>query len=58
MFKLLDLFRVPVALDGEIEPTYSNADVEDASTGHMPLVGTDIEVVAYRGGGCAEGGGQ
>ena len=48
--KLFDLFRGPVELDGEIEPPYTMADVEHAPTGRLPLVGTDIEVVAYREG--------
>lgn len=34
-------------LEGEITPTYTDADRRDAPSGHMPLPRTDVEVVAY-----------
>ena len=34
-------------LEGEITPSYTEADRRDAPSGHMPLAGTDVEVVAY-----------
>jgi hypothetical protein len=33
--------------DGEIAPTYTAKDEADAPSGHMPLPGTDVEIVAY-----------
>ena len=35
------------ALEGEIALTYSEKEEADAPSGHMPLPGTDVEVVAY-----------
>ena len=35
-------------IDGEIAPVYTASDARSAPEGHMPLTGTDIEVVAYR----------
>ena len=35
------------ALEGEIATTYTEKDESDAPSGHMPLPGTDCEVVAY-----------
>jgi hypothetical protein len=35
-------------LEGEVVPTYTESDVRNAIAGHMPLAGTDLEVVAYR----------
>jgi hypothetical protein len=34
-------------VEGEITHTYSPKDAADAPTGHMPLHGTDVEIVAY-----------
>jgi len=34
-------------LEGEITPTYTERDEADAPSGHMPLPGTDVEIVAY-----------
>lgn len=51
MRKVTDWLRRQVsndrALEGEIAPTYTEADRRDASSGHMPLPGTDVEIVAY-----------
>jgi hypothetical protein len=35
------------ALEAEVVPTYTHRDKTEAPTGHMPLPGTDVEVVAY-----------
>jgi hypothetical protein len=35
------------ALEGELATTYTENDERDAPSGHMPLPGTDCEVVAY-----------
>jgi hypothetical protein len=35
------------ALEGEIATVYTETDRRDAPSGHMPLPGTDVEVVAY-----------
>lgn len=34
-------------LEGEITTTYTPKDEVEAPSGHMPLMGTDVEVVAY-----------
>jgi hypothetical protein len=34
-------------VEGEITSTYTKKDATEAPSGHMPLVGTDCEVVAY-----------
>jgi hypothetical protein len=34
-------------VEGEITLTYTAKDAVDAPTGHMPLPGTDVEIVAY-----------
>jgi len=36
--------------DIPIIPTYTPLDAADALEGHLPLVGTDVEIVAYRTG--------
>jgi hypothetical protein len=33
-------------VEGEVVPTYTENDVRNAIRGHMPLAGTDLEVVA------------
>jgi hypothetical protein len=48
--KLLDLFRVPVALDGEIEPTYTRADVEDAQPATCLLLAPTSKLSRTEGG--------
>ena len=35
------------SLEGEIASTYTEKDARDAIQGHMPLAGTDVEIVAY-----------
>ena len=35
------------ALEGEVVPTYTAQDTADAPRGHLPLAGTDVEIVAY-----------
>ena len=35
------------ALEGEITPVYTEADRREAPSGHLPLPGTDVEIVAY-----------
>jgi hypothetical protein len=50
MRKLMDRLRglsKERTLEGEIAPTYSERDEDDAPSGHMPLPRTDCEVVAY-----------
>ena len=51
MRKVADWLRSQVSkertLEGEITPTYTEAERRDAPSGHMPLAGTDVEVVAY-----------
>jgi hypothetical protein len=34
-------------LEGEITATYTEKDKAEAPSGHMPLPGTDVEIVAY-----------
>jgi hypothetical protein len=34
-------------VEGEITQTYTQKDAVEAPTGHMPLPGTDVEIVAY-----------
>jgi hypothetical protein len=34
-------------VEGEITPTYTDKDRAEALSGHMPLPGTDVEIVAY-----------
>jgi hypothetical protein len=33
--------------EADVLPTYTGNDVAEALTGHMPLPGTDVEIVAY-----------
>lgn len=51
MSKLKDWLMTRVsaerALEGEITTAYTEADRRNAPNGHMPLPGTDVEVVAY-----------
>ena len=51
MRKVMDWLQRRVAdeqtLEGEIGLTYTEKDEGDAPSGHMPLRGTDVEVVAY-----------
>lgn len=51
MRKVVDWLKGEVAkeraLEGEIATTYTEKDESDAPSGHMPLAGTDCEVVAY-----------
>ena len=51
MGKLTHWFRKPKApLEGDIDPVYTKDDVRNALKGHMPIEGSDVEVVAYRKG--------
>ncbi len=37
-------------LEGEIDPTYTEADRANAPQGHLPYPGSNVEVVSYREG--------
>ena len=51
MRTLTDWLRGRTApLEGEIEPTYTEADRANAPQGHLPYPGTNVEVVSYREG--------
>jgi hypothetical protein len=50
MSKLRDWLRKRVSTepaDVEIMPTYTEKDEAEAPSGHLPLPGTDMEIVAY-----------
>jgi hypothetical protein len=51
MGKLIDFLtrRDPTErmVEGQITQTYTAKDAVEAPTGHMPLPGTDVEIVAY-----------